>query len=83
MDGEETLNLKPTTGFEESGITLPEEPEKTGYIFTGWYKESEFVNEWNESIDVVTGDTILYAKYGCDTVKNYVDDENGGCECNT
>ena len=83
MDREETLNLQPTTGAYGLTITLPEAPYKTGYIFDTWYKESTFENEWNESTDVVTWDTILYAKYGCDTIRNYIDDENGGCKCNS
>lgn len=54
---------------------VPENPEREGYTFGGWYKESECVNEWNFETDtlpeqVLTDDgeekyqeTRLYAKW--------------------
>ena len=37
---------------------IPPIPEKEGYIFAGWYKEAECINEWN-----FEKDTIKYSKY--------------------
>lgn len=41
----------------------PTNPEKTEHIFGGWYKEDTCVNPWDFSTDIVTADTILYAKW--------------------
>ena len=46
-----------------STITEPAIPTMAGFALSGWYKEPGFVNEWNFSSDVVTGDTILYARW--------------------
>lgn len=43
-------------------IKLPEDPIKTGYVFAGWYKDSNFITEFKET-DAITGDTTLYAKW--------------------
>ena len=43
--------------------TKPNAPEKVGYTFGGWYKESSCVNEWNFETETVLGDTTLYAKW--------------------
>ena len=42
------------------------DPTKTGYTFTGWFKESDFQNEWAFETNKVTSDTTLYAKWGLD-----------------
>jgi uncharacterized repeat protein (TIGR02543 family) len=39
------------------------------YGFGGWYKEPDWINEWNFDTDTVTGDIILYAKWD---LKRYV-----------
>ena len=36
-------------------------PQKTGYAFNGWYKETACLNLWNFAIDEVTSDITLYA----------------------
>ena len=38
---------------------IPPTPKRDGYIFDGWYKEYECINEWNFSIDKVK-DEIRY-----------------------
>lgn len=42
-------------------ITVPD-PTKSGYRFEGWYLDSTFTEEFNESTPI-TEDTILYAKW--------------------
>jgi uncharacterized repeat protein (TIGR02543 family) len=45
-------------------VTPPDDdPQRLGYEFKGWYKESGFSNLWSFSTDVVTKATILYAKW--------------------
>ena len=46
-----------------SKITKPNDPQKNGYIFKGWYKESACNYEWIFDVDVVTANTTLYAKW--------------------
>ncbi len=45
----------------------PGAPTRTGYDFTGWYKEAGLSTVWNFSSDTVTGDTTLYAKWTLQT----------------
>ena len=48
---------------EGTTITLPTAPTKSGYDFSGWYKETTLTTAWNFSADTVTSDTTLYAKW--------------------
>lgn len=32
---------------------IPQEPEREGYTFGGWYKESECINKWDFSNDII------------------------------
>ena len=41
----------------------PANPTRIGYLFIGWYKESNFVTTWNFENDVVSSDVTLYAKW--------------------
>ena len=53
-------------------ITSPADPTFEGYIFGGWYKDAECTDgeEWIFASDIVTGDTILHAKWIAD--ENYI-----------
>ena len=44
-------------------IPLPEVPQKDGYLFNGWYKESALINQWNFSEDTINSDITMYAKW--------------------
>ncbi len=46
-----------------SKITAPSNPTKSGYTFSGWYKEAGCINAWNFESDIVTENTTLYAKW--------------------
>ena len=49
----------------EAGKTIkkPEITSKDNYELVGWYKEVDLKNEWDFEKDLVTNDTILYAKW--------------------
>jgi uncharacterized repeat protein (TIGR02543 family) len=44
-------------------VAQPAVPIRREYIFGGWYKEAECIHAWNFSLDTVTTDTTLYAKW--------------------
>lgn len=58
MDGSKTIDtVKTYAGEETSSFTAP---EKSGYIFTGWYSDSNLTNP----VTTISSDTtILYARY--------------------
>jgi uncharacterized repeat protein (TIGR02543 family) len=47
-------------------VNVPAAPTKSGYGFSGWYKESACVTAWNFASDTVTGDITLYANWTID-----------------
>ncbi len=49
-----------------SKITPPMVPTRPGYIFEGWYKESDLTNPWDFDNDIVIADITLYAKWSLD-----------------
>ncbi|MDE7477000.1 MAG: InlB B-repeat-containing protein, partial [Lachnospiraceae bacterium] len=89
--GEEDVPLQYTVNFESNGgsdvpaqtiqenekVVMPEEPIKDGYLFDGWYKETECENKWDFETDIVSVDIVLYAKWEEDiaeTVYSEVDE---------
>ncbi len=56
---------------------------KTGYTFSGWYKDSAYTGAaWNFATDTVSGNTTLYAKWTANgntpyTVKHFKQDVTG------
>ena len=46
---------------EGSSITLPENPAKDGYNFSGWYTDPEGKTAWNKDTDKVSKDLNIYA----------------------
>lgn len=47
-----------------STVTKPADPENSHATFEGWYKESNYQNEWDFDVDTVSADTVLYARWG-------------------
>ncbi len=45
------------------GVAKPADPERSGYIFVGWYKDSRFESPFTFSSDIVSGDVTLYARW--------------------
>ena len=44
-------------------VQRPENPTAEGLLFAGWFREPEYITEWNFEFDVVTEDTMLFAKW--------------------
>lgn len=44
-------------------ITKPDNPEREGYIFMGWYTDISMKNEWDFETDTVDSNITLYAKW--------------------
>lgn len=68
MDGENELTDLSHWSFVEDTITAPDEELllKEGYLFDGWYTDSELTDEWVFASDILardTGDFVLYAKW--------------------
>lgn len=56
-------------------ITSPSKPTKEGYVFVGWFFDNTYAKEWNWTLDRVTSNMTLYAKWvsesdatGCDII---------------
>jgi uncharacterized repeat protein (TIGR02543 family) len=46
-----------------SKITRPDNPEKSGHTFDGWYKNTQYIEAWDFDNDVIADNTTLYAKW--------------------
>lgn len=44
-------------------ITAPADPVRGGFYFAGWYKEAACTNPWTFTLDTLTDDITLYAKW--------------------
>ncbi|PGZ89007.1 InlB B-repeat-containing protein [Bacillus sp. AFS029533] len=73
--------VSPTTAYENTTITAPTPPRRTGYTFAGWYKLNG-TTPWVFSSDKITANTILYAKW---TLNRYTVSFNstGGSQVNS
>ncbi len=49
--------------LEGSHIQAVPDPIKTGFIFEGWYSDSEFLTPFDFDLDVIEANTTLYAKW--------------------
>ena len=48
--------------YNNAKINKPADPEKDGYFFDGWYKDSEYTEVFSFATGI-TADTTIYAKY--------------------
>ncbi|MBN2879039.1 MAG: InlB B-repeat-containing protein [Clostridia bacterium] len=46
-----------------SSLTLPADPQKSGFYFGGWYKDSSLTDYFDSSSDKVYSDMTLYARW--------------------
>ena len=42
-------------------LSVPEDPTREGYEFTGWYVDHACDDIWNVEVDIIEGDITLYA----------------------
>ena len=61
------------TVWDGDKLTAPTAPTETGYVFDGWYKESECLNVWDFANDTVAAGTTLYAKWLIDISNATID----------
>ncbi len=61
--GSEVPSVKVAKGKR---LSEPDEPEKEGYIFTGWFKDQQLTKKWNFNSDTVKSDITLYAGWTVD-----------------
>ncbi|MBR0384175.1 MAG: InlB B-repeat-containing protein, partial [Eubacteriaceae bacterium] len=66
------------TQFVRSGqkITKPNDPQKTGYVFEGWYTDPEHKARWNFN-DPATDSITLYANWRLNQYKLTLDPNTG------
>lgn len=57
-DGTDQLAVEATKG---DLLTIPDQPEREGYEFLGWFKDSNLREEWDFTTDTISGNVILYA----------------------
>ena len=48
-------------------LTVPENPTREGYEFTGWYVDHACDDAWNEAEDIIESDITLYAGWEKDS----------------
>lgn len=84
-DKTEALPNNHTLTFAGKGVTIeaqsithgnyatePKNPEREGCNFAGWFTDNDtFINKWDFKTDIVTQDTMLYAKWEEDTLQDY------------
>ena len=51
------------TAVSGGKVVRPADPERSGFTFGGWYKESACTNAWNFATETVTANVTLYAKW--------------------
>jgi len=51
-----------TIAYNEKAIK-PQNPIRIGYVFEGWYKDSDHTEKWDFAMDRVQANIILYAKW--------------------
>jgi len=44
-------------------VEAPEDPERAGFFFEGWYKNVELTEPWDFETDVIDSSIVLYAKW--------------------
>jgi uncharacterized repeat protein (TIGR02543 family) len=55
-------DIDPVTVIKGEKVAKPDDPEKSGFVFGGWFKEDTFDNEYDFA-DAVEADITIYAKW--------------------
>lgn len=69
--------VKRNSSLKASGFELPEDPEKTGYRFDGWYYEKSGVETEFDENTIIKSSTNVYAKWIKQVNIKFLDDKNG------
>ena len=65
FDSQGGSNIAALEGIRKgSKIIAPTAPTRNGYMFQGWYKDSDYTTEWDFSVDTVEKAIKLVAKWG-------------------
>ena len=80
FDTDGIVAVAPATVDFGKSVAQPDDPEKEGYIFGGWYADEELTKEFDFGV-AITKDTIVYAKLGEEKTVTF--EVNGGSEVAT
>ena len=72
----EGSNINPLKIISGGKVTKPSDPEKENNVFMGWYKDSDYINEFDFENDTISKDTVIYAKWMNGNIVKY--NANGG-----
>jgi len=64
---------------EGAKVKKPDDPSRSGFTFSAWYREAVLTNEWNFNTDVVIANITLYAKW-TQNMFTVTFNSNGGSE---
>jgi uncharacterized repeat protein (TIGR02543 family) len=56
-------NIASVTIAEGEKVSKPADPTRSGFIFSGWYKDAAFTVVWSFDSDLVNANTTIYAKW--------------------
>jgi uncharacterized repeat protein (TIGR02543 family) len=56
-------SVEPKIVLQNSKVEKPSQITNNGLFFSGWYKDTQFQEEWNFDVDIVSADITLYAKW--------------------
>jgi uncharacterized repeat protein (TIGR02543 family) len=65
----ENIIISNTTQVHGEKIAEPAVPQRNGFTFAGWFRESQCINSWNFAADRITGNMSLYARWISGTVE--------------
>ena len=60
-------DIAPQNQMNGELLSVPEDPTREGYEFTGWYLDHACDDAWNEAEDIIESDITLYAGWEKDS----------------
>lgn len=65
LNGGNFVGETPVVSYKIIDVITLAAPQKDGYVFDGWYEESDFTGEATAVLDGDSGNKVFYAKYIC------------------